>query len=341
MLAEIFNLCKFCLFDGAYLFYGLLVFAVSMLAAHPANSRPVLVAAEPRRLPPMPGGELPFGSNPPKTSIVVDLFALAVNLASFPFFLRIANFGIQVIRGLFLMTDNPTPLRSFWRYVNVYYLVILLPAAFMPPVSHAQRTPDFHLLAAVVLLICINAIGDVISVRLTLNMFKKFASHRYDEPNTDNPWKGIAQEVRYYLAVIRAGAMCLLVLVFVLMCSSILYGVQIGQMDFGLTADFFRNAWDRVLRFPELAWTLYWFRDRPGPFGSAGIPGLFIYGLTTFVPIMILSCLATVWLLLIPFRIAVNLPSATSGVVRVISAESAVFAMCLITSFAFGRFLFT
>lgn len=153
------------------------------------------------------------------------------------------------------------------------------------------------------------------------------------------PIVGLSDEVTYYLTVLL-GALCSLgVLVAVLIFSSILYGIQIGQMDFGFTEDFLLSAWDRARRFPELATTMYWFRNQPGPFGSAGVPGLFIYGLTTFLPILIFGCLAAFWLLLIPFRIAVDLPPTTSPVLRVISVEAAVFLLCLVTSLLAGRFL--
>jgi hypothetical protein len=341
LLADFYNVCKFCLFDGAYLFYALFVFIVSVLASSPRTQSTALAHSNPGRLPPLPGGELPFPRNPPKISVVADTFAYALDLASFPFFLRITQSALKFIKNLFLMRDNPTAIRSFWRYFNIYYLIIVLPAAFMPPVSHAQREPDFHLLAAVILLICANPIGDVISVRIILNIFNKFNPTMYSQMNQDDRWVRLETEAAYYFAVIRGGFYCLLVLSAVLICSSILYGVQIGQMNFEFTERFIQNAWDRAVRFPELASTMYWFRDQPGPFGLTGIPGLFLYGLTTFLPIIILSALAVIWLLLIPFRIAVNLPPATSPVVRVISAESAVFAMCIMTSLALGRFVLT
>jgi hypothetical protein len=342
MASEFFKVCKFCLFDGAYLFYAVFVFVVSYAASN--AERPISASAGPSQgmLPPFPGGELPSPRslrNPPKISVVGDTFAYALELASFSFFLRVAEWALNFIRTIFLMQDNPSPLRSFWRYVNVYYLAVLLPAAFMPPVTDTQRVPDFHLLAAVSLLICVNALGDVVSVRIILSLFKKFDPDKFSNLPEDDPWRRVKAEVIYYLAVVRGGFYCLLVLCAVLIFSSILYGVQIGQMDFGFTADFIRNAWDRVLKFPELATTMYWFRGQPGPFGWSGIPGLFLYGLTTFLPIIILSGLAAVWLLLIPFRIAVNLPVTTSPVMRVISAETAVFAMCIGISVVLGRFV--
>src|SRR5262245_37305751 len=178
MITILYDVCKFCLFNGAYLIYGLLVFAVSVSAsiANSTNNRDAEAARG--RLPPMPGGELQYPTSrpPPKTFIVTDIVVLLLGYANFPFFIRLVKYSIRFIRAIFLMRDNPTPLQSFWRYFNIYYLVIVLPAAFMPPVLHAQRTPDFHLLAAVVLLICVNALGDMVSVRLTLASFRKFGS---------------------------------------------------------------------------------------------------------------------------------------------------------------------
>jgi hypothetical protein len=337
MLAELYGACKFCLVDGAYLFYGIFVLAVSVLASRERLQTNLAPIQNKARLPPIPGAELQLAKlqlakRKPKTSVIADILSLALRLiASFSFFLRIVHFTLWLIRGMFLVSDNPSAIRSFWRYLNVYYLIVVLPAAFMPPVSDAQRAPDGDLLAALILMICVNALGDLISIRIILKIFNRFDPSRYIALHSDKFWDGLKDEAAYYLAVVRGGAYCALVLIGVLMLSSILYAVQVGQIDFGLSADFFRAAWDRALRFPEIASKLYWFRGQPGPFGWAGIPGLFLYGLSTFLPIIILSLLALFWLLLIPFRVAVNLPT-TSPVLRVISAETAVFVLCLTTS---------
>jgi hypothetical protein len=232
MIAELYNVCKLCLFDGVYLFYGLFVFVVSIAASKADSQNAGRLQVEQGRLPPIAGGELLYPSplGPPGTSKVTDMFGYVLGFASFSFFLRIANSAIQFIRTIFLMTDNPTPLRSFLRYFNIYYLIIVLPAAFMPPVSHPQRAPDFQLLAAVVLLICVNALGDVISVRVILGIFKKFEPLTCAVLKQASPWESLRNEVTYYLAVVRGGLYSFAVLIGVLVCSSILYGVQIGQM---------------------------------------------------------------------------------------------------------------
>jgi hypothetical protein len=73
------------------------------------------------------------------------------------------------------------------------HLFIVLPAAFMPPVSHPQRSADFHLLFAVVLLICINALGDAIAIRVTLRTFEKLKFEQVSFPigSDENFWSGV------------------------------------------------------------------------------------------------------------------------------------------------------
>ena len=342
MLSEVYEVCKVCIINGAYLFYAAFVLVISIVAAKQGS--PSTAAASPgarAALPPIPGGELPLPNlKPPTTSVVTNTFALALDLANFSFFRRVMRSGLQFIRTIFLMTDNPSALRSFWRYFNIYYLVIVLPAAFMPPVLDQQRAPDFHLLAAVVLLICVNSLGDLVSVRTVLGIFNRVEPLTDESSDNNDLWLGATKEATYYAGILFGGLCSLAVLTIVLMLSSVLYGVQVGQLDFGLTQDFFRGAWERIIRFPEIASKPYWFRGQEGPFGLPGIPGLFLYGLTTFLPILIMSFLSLVWLVLIPFRLAVNLPPSTHSVVRVLSAESAVLVMCLTMGFLLRRMIF-
>jgi hypothetical protein len=342
MPRELVTVCKDCLLHDSYLFLVIFIFGVSALISKANLTEASRAESGQGRQPPIPGGELPnlATRKAPEVPDLAERAAFVLNfLASFSLFLQIVDVAREFIRTLFFMRDNPTPLRSFMRYLNFYYLIIVLPAAFMPPVSHPQRPPDFQLLAAVILLICVNALGDVISVRIFLRIFPRFEPSKYEQwkKMQPDPWVGLRGEISYYLAVIFGGLCCLVVLIVVLMCSSVLYGVQIGQMDFGLTQSFFYNAWDRIVRFTELPRTLYWFRGQPGPFGTAGVPGLFLYGLTTFLPMIILACLALFWLLLIPFRLAVSLPPTTPPWARVISAQLALLGMCIITGLVLDR----
>jgi hypothetical protein len=329
---HLYEICKYCVFNGASMFYGLIIFLVSIYASRKGVPVAELTKQHKVPLPPIFGRELPF----PDINRSTRVFAWVLELASFSSFVRLIHSSLRFIRTVFLMRDHPSALRSFWRYFNIYYLIVVLPAAFMPPVLDHQRPPDWHLLAAVVLMICANALGDLVSVRLVLQIFKK-AEPLENGAETKTYLGAVKSEAKYYLLVILAGLSSLSVLIVLLMSLSILYGVQVGQLDFALSTDFLRGAWERIIRFPEIASKPYWFRGQQGPFGSAGIPGLFLYGLTTFLPVLILTFLAAVWLLLLPFRLAISLPPTISPFARVIAAEGAVFGICVAISFALRR----
>jgi hypothetical protein len=329
------TVCKDCLlFNGSvlYLLYGLVVLAASLtpfdLATRAQNVRHEQAGAT---VPPLVGELGEFSK--PRVSIGALLLIASLGVASFKFFQFAVSKVLSFVRTVFLVGDNPTFLVSLRRYLFFYFLAIPLPAAFMAPVAYAQRKPDFQLLSAILLLIFINALGDAISIRVTLKNFEtlKFEKTSIDDSSADNFWASVRNEALYYFAVVKGTLYSLAVLAFVLAFSSVLYGVQIGQLDFALSKEFFAGAWERVLQFPGLAFEFYWFRDQPGPFGLPGIPGLFLYGLTTFVPIIILFCLALLWLILLPLRIAINLPA--NRTLRVVSSEFAVVVVCVVASF--------
>jgi hypothetical protein len=328
--------CKDCaLFNGSgfYLAYGLIVLIASVTKFR-ARSQPSSAGftADQQKFLPFTG-ELAevFAA---RASISAYLFQAILTLVSFSFFSAVVRRTVGFIRIAFMMGDNPSFLVSFKRYFLLYYVAISLPAAFMAPVAYAQRKPDFHLLAAVVLLIVINAIGDVISVRLTLRNFEKL---KFDETiHLDNSaaefQQSIRNELTYYLAVLKGSAYPLVVLIVILAISSVLYGVQVGHLDFAFSKSFLVGVWDRILRFPELAFQPYWFRDQPGPFGTAGIPGLFLFGIISFIPVIILFGVAVVWIILLPLRMAINLP--VGRVQKVVVSETAVIILCAMITYA-------
>jgi hypothetical protein len=330
------SICQDCLLlNGSlfYLAYGLIVLAASLT---PFNNVRQNIEKSIAALPPFPGelGKLrTLRTYPkPRASIGALLLTAILGFASFKFFQCVITGVLNFIRTVLLMRDNPTFFTSFRRYLVLYLVIVPLPAAFMAPVAYAQRKPDFQLLSAVVLLICINALGDAVSIRVTLHNFEnlKFEKTSIDDSSAENFWAGVRNEALYYFAVVKGTLLSLAVLVAVLACSSVLYGVQIGHLNFAFTTAFLEGAWERVLQFPGLAFEMYWFRGEPGPFGLSGIPGIFLYGLTTFLPIIGLFFLAVLWLILLPFRIAVNLPATLP--LRIVSSEFAVFFVCVVAS---------
>jgi len=325
------TICKDCILfssSGLFLAYGILVFVASVtpfneIALQKANRG----APAAFRKPPMIGelGEL----TNPRPSIGVLVLQLILKIASFRFFAFLVSKLLDFIKIVFLMRDNPSFGRTFLRYFLFYFVIIPLPAAFMPPVGDAQRKPDFQLLCAVVLLIVVNALGDAISVRVTLSKFAalKFEKTTIEDTRAEEFWAAVRNEISYYLAVVRGALYSLLVLVSVLALSSVLYGVQIGELDFAFSWKFLVGVLERIWQTPSLAFDFYWFRDEPGPFGLPGIPGLFLYGLTTFAPMIALFVLGTAWLALLPLRIAVNLPGPIP--LRIVSSELGVIAVCI------------
>jgi hypothetical protein len=327
---QFFTICKDCLLftsSGLFLAYGILVLVASITPVKELELRATESARRSSREPPMPGE---IGAiTGPRFSISSLILQFMLQLASFRFFACCVRNMLDFIRTVFLMRDNPSFAKSFKRYFIFYFIIIPLPATFMPPVGDIQRMPDFQLMCAVILLIVTNALGDAISVRVTLYNFAslKFEKTTIDDTNAEDFWAAVRNEVSYYLAVLSGVLYSLIILVGVLAVSSVLYGVQIGELNFALSWKFVLGAMERIRQTPSLAFDFYWFRGEPGPFGLPGIPGLLLYGLTTFIPMIILFILGVIWLALLPFRIAVNLPGGVP--VRVIASELAVIIVCI------------
>src|SRR5437763_8409562 len=204
MPVDFLSFCKTCLLfngSGFYLIYGILVFIASITPFDIADRLGKDLSRDKNASAPAPIGDLGTFS-PPKVSINTLILGLILQIASFNFFQFIMRKALHFIRVVFMMSDNPSLLVSFRRYLVLYSLAIPLPAAFMPPVSHAQRKPDFQLLTVVILLICINALGDVISIRMTLrNVDKLLLKGTKDTAN--DFWGGVRREALYYFAVVE------------------------------------------------------------------------------------------------------------------------------------------
>jgi len=324
--------CKSCfLFSGSifYFAYAVFVLALSFIKFRGKTAGGSNFDGS---SPPLPG-ELEKVLPAPRINVITQILALLVGIANFDNFRALVAAVVRFIRVVFLMNDNPSLLKSLWRYLNLYLIIIPLPAAFLAPVLHPQREPDAELLVAGVLTIIVNAIGDLISVRLILRTFETLHFCQASGQHTANQefWRNARNEAIYYLNVLKGAGYSLCVLVVVLALSSVFFGVQIGEIEFELSSKFFVGAWHRILEFPSLAFEPYWFRHQAGPFGTQGVPGLFLFGVITFVPIIILGVLAAAWLILLPFRIAVTLP--TGPVARIATSEASVLFLCIVFSY--------
>src|SRR5437763_172045 len=139
MPPDFFSLCKTCfLFNGSgfYLIYGILVFIASITSFDLAGRLKNDVSRDKKTWTiPLIGDLGTFSS--PRVSINTLILGLVLQIASFHFFQVIIRSVVHFIRVVFMMSDGPTFLVSFRRYLVLYSLAIPLPAAFMPPVAHA------------------------------------------------------------------------------------------------------------------------------------------------------------------------------------------------------------
>src|SRR5579884_4021972 len=191
---ELEAVCRGCLsLNGYYLAYALLILFLSFLRADLLKAAPGQNQTL-RRGPPVLGELSAVTKAHP--GILALLLQLLVGLASFTTFRWLIANVLAGMRTALMASDHPTFFVSFRRYLILYVVIIPLPAAFMAPVTDTQRVPDFQLLAAVVLLICLNAIGDTISVRLTLRNFERltFSEQSLENTSSENFWLGVQNE---------------------------------------------------------------------------------------------------------------------------------------------------
>lgn len=332
------SMCIDCLTFGTSGFYLLYATVVLLAGLVPPGWAPDPSGTQNRGL--LPGDIGRFHSpNSGGVSIVARCYVGSMEFFSPQTFLNIVEYCIKFIRWVLGLGETGFDYWSvFKRLVVFYFLIIPLPAAFLAPVGYAQAQPDIHLLTAVVLLIFVNAIGDLISTRITIRNFEKILLICRDKPTVEEDGRlkqGVFFELKIYLITIVDMSAALAVLFVVLVLSSILFGIQIGAYRFGFEFETLASMWDRAIRFPELFSEMYWFRD----YGESaepeeGIPGMLIYGASTFVPTIIMLGCSLIWSATIPLRIALQLPKSRMS--RIFSAELSVFAVCLIVSGIFS-----
>lgn len=228
-------------------------------------------------------------------------------------------------------------LRAFKTSLIFYLVVIPLPAAFLPPVGHVQTDPDVHLLIATLLLILVNAVGDMVSVKITIWNYRHamnmavhmgIARNAYGKQNKLTFSSGVREELIFYGMTVLDLFFASLSLIGVLMISNILFGVQIGQYKFTADMESLGMMWDQATSFWVLRHELYWFRgDEDGFMGYPGIPGMLIFGITTYLPTILVGLAAIVWTLALPIRIIFG--KTMGSIARLTTSQFVVFTYCM------------
>lgn len=241
----------------------------------------------------------------------------------------IVTIFLQAIEWIYgIRGNNWDYLRSFKTALVFYFILIPLPAAFLPPVGGVQIAPSPELLVATIILILANALGDMFSVNCSSKIIR--SALRIDREHGSNLSKrtGHFGEVRFYCTLLLDLLIATLILILVLMASSIMYGVQIGE--FGLDTDLHTigQMWNAALNFDRLFSAFYWFANDPEGFlGQPGIPGMVAFSITTYLPTLLLGCSAIIWLLVLPIRILLS--SRLSKLSSLVASQVCVMTICV------------
>lgn len=257
----------------------------------------------------------------------------------------IVKFILKVFESAYGIRGNRWDyLRAFKTALVFYFVLIPLPAAFMPPVGVTQIAPNAELMIAVVLLVVINAVGDSISINFSVRVYRTAIvnqGHKSDLPGIDQHFllflktaeTDFGREIQFYLTLFLDFLFALMCLVVVLMASSVLYGIQVGEFSFSTDPANLSLMWDAALNFKRLAGTFYWFANDPGGFGGQpGIPGMFVFSITTFLPTFALALSALIWLFVLPLRIL--LATRIRNHTRLVISQAFIYVVCVLTTLA-------
>ena len=253
-------------------------------------------------------------------------------------YLIITRFMLRVIKWFLGIEGNEFNYWKVFKRLGVFYLIAIpYPAAFLAPVSYKQADPTIQLGIAGLIFILANVLGDLISSRITLGNFTNVLK-QFDEINqakVEDHWQqGFKFELALYLTTLRDLAASLAVLCFVLIVSNVMFGIQVGLYSFGTDAETLKMMWYRATHFYELANELFWLRGPDGiPEPGKGVPGMFIYGVTTFLPTLLMLATALIWTLTIPLRVVLQVPR--SKLFRIVAGELSVIAICIAISATF------
>ncbi|MCG8603888.1 hypothetical protein MJD09_02685, partial [bacterium] len=272
-------------------------------------------------------------------SVSAKAYRALMNLFKPGTYLLVTRFVLKIIKWFLAIKGNEFNYwRVFKRLLIFYLIAIPYPAAFLAPVGYKQAEPNLQLMTAGLVFILANVLGDLVSSRITIwhynNAIERFSA--LEKVGIENHFKeGTKLEFYLYLTTLRDLLAAVVVLCCVLSISNVMYGIQVGLYSFGTDAHTLGMMWHRATQFWELANQLYWFRGPDGiPEPGKGVPGMFIYGITTFLPTLLMLISALVWTFTIPMRVVLQLPE--SKLYRIVAGELSVIAVCIAVTGTFN-----
>jgi len=339
------QICLECLVDDIWLIggYGGLVFLLWLTINYDSGQKEEI----PSGMMPSPSSDLP--STYLKNLVGTFRQRFRDKLGDFLSFFKHENLRslvssfVQTLEWLYGIRGNYWDFaRSFKTALIFYFIIIPLPAAFLPPVGGTQIDPSAQLMAATLILILANAIGDMVSVNCSSKIIRMALSlSRVDNQNIDGREKlsntyldsevQPLHEMKFYVFLLLDLSVATGFLILVLMASSVMYGVQVGEFGLNCDATTLSLMWESAKNFDRLFGAFYWFSNDPEGFlGRPGIPGMVVFSVTTFFPTLLIGMSAVIWLLVLPIRIL--LLKRIGRFSTLAASQLCVFAICLAIS---------
>lgn len=221
--------------------------------------------------------------------------------------------------------------KTIFKFSIFYYCIVSAPAVAMIPANFLQHL-NGQSAAALGLMMLTNAIGDYFSIKITLRNIERVTNFYQTKLNYNvHYYKSFMHslyiEMRFYLITVFDMLLALLILIAVLIFTSIYFGVAIGEYEFSFSREFLHGAIDRAPRFWETAFEPYIMRGTELSEQNNGIPMLFIYSLTSFIPSIVILLTSLIWMFFLPLRIVTL--SLLSKPKKILVSELIVASMCV------------
>jgi hypothetical protein len=158
-------------------------------------------------------------------SILSKFYRVIMNLFKPGTYLIITSIMLGIVKWFIGVKGDCFKYWPVFKRLSVFYLIAIpYPAAFLAPVGYKQAQPNLQLMAAGLIFIFANVIGDLISSRITIGNFTATLKRFREIRNVDieeHFYEGIKFEFALYITVLRDLIFALIVLCGVLVISAI------------------------------------------------------------------------------------------------------------------------
>ena len=231
--------------------------------------------------------------------------------------------------------DRRSMLGNIFIFLIFYYVVVSGPAAVMRPKNFLDVPYTALSLFALGMMMLTNAIGDIISLRITFRNVGKLKI-LYEEKNSDSSIKtSYWTEARLYFTTMIDALMALCVLFVILLLTSVFFGWSVRTHGITPSTCLLEGSLCRIQSFWSTVHQPYIFVPElvPGFLlefmpDNISLPMLLIFSLTTFLPTAALLIFSIIWTLLMPLRIIFH--TNLHRVTKIFFSEIVVFSLCTV-----------